>query len=182
MTMSRRLYALVGPTALLLCVACNQDPAPRSDSVVKKQEAIATSSDSVSLEDKARQLYEHALVVRKGRGDKGLSESMEIFKVIIKKYPETSAARDAETQLAASEEVVQKLGQLRKEVQRAEETQGSFRAEESGACPESVTYDLCRRIHAQDIGTTVKMKGILGSCSMEEATAILQKCTEIVRR
>jgi hypothetical protein len=49
-------------------------------------------------------------------------------------------------------------------------------------CPNDVTSDLCSRIHAQGIEMTARNQGILEGCSSEEASSILQKCIDMVRR
>jgi hypothetical protein len=150
--------------------------------VSSREQGSTTASNSSNREAEARRMYEHALAVRKGRGAAGLKESMEIFRRIGQEYSETSAARDALEQLRASEEVAQKLDDLRDKLRDAVKGNESAQAEGSKACPESVTYDLCRKLQDQEIETTVKMQGILGRCSLEEAAAILKECSEMVGR
>ena len=96
-------------TALVFLAGCGQDSQP----------ATGGSSNSVSQEQQARQAYDQALAARRGRGDRGLTESMATFRRIIRAYPGTSAARDARRQLRASEELKQGLDEVRRDFRRA---------------------------------------------------------------
>ena len=68
--------------------------------------------------DEARWLYNQALIVRKGRSDKGLNESIHILERVVQEHPGTSAAEDAQRELRVSRELKRRLKTLRQDFQR----------------------------------------------------------------
>ena len=117
--MTKRILAShVVMAASVILLSCGQHSTQLPKSAAGEQKTISSSLGGASLEPRARQLYDHALTIRQGRGDRGLNESMAIFRGIIREYPETSAAQDARRELRASEDLKSALDEVRRKLQR----------------------------------------------------------------